>query len=109
LIVYIVLKYFYLLIPNSFFSDDGEISFGEFRKVMAKQFNKKYTRTEIKTAFCYFDKDNSGFISVKELDEALLCLGKSYSKEELENIIKKIDYDSNGMISIDEFTNLLNS
>lgn len=87
---------------------DGEISFTEFVRVMGAQFYRKYTVDEIREAFCYFDKDNSGFISVDELGEVMSKMGRNYSKNELDRMIRAVDTDGNGRIEINEFTRLLN-
>lgn len=75
---------------------------------MGAQFYRKYSVDEIREAFMYFDKDNSGYISVDELGEVMSKMGRNYSKAELDRMIKAVDSDGNGRIEINEFTRLLN-
>ena len=75
---------------------------------MGTQFYRKYTVEEIREAFAYFDKDNSGYISVDELGEVMSKMGRNYSKQDLDRMIRAVDTDGNGRIEINEFTKLLN-
>lgn len=93
---------------HSSIEGDGEISFGEFVRVMGAQFYRKYTNEEIREAFAYFDRDNSGYISVDELNEVMSKMGRHYSKNELDRMVRAVDTDGNGRIEINEFTRLLN-
>ncbi len=74
---------------------------------MAAQFFRKFTKEEIRAAFDYFDKDNSGTISKEELMKVLSKMGRNYSKDEIRKMIMRIDTDNSGTISIEEFTRLL--
>lgn len=60
---------------------------------MAAEFYRKYTRDEIRAAFSYFDKDNSGYISPDELRQVLYKMGRNYTKEEIEGMIRESDRD----------------
>ena len=56
--------------------------------------------------FNKIDKDMSGTIEVKELQEALRggsMEQEQFSKEEVERIIQQLDYDDNGVINYHEF------
>lgn len=75
---------------------------------MGAQFYRKYTNEEIREAFAYFDRDNSGYISVDELNEVMSKMGRHYSKNELDRMVRAVDTDGNGRIEINEFTRLLN-
>lgn len=61
-------------------------------------------------AFKFFDKDNSGEITVDEL-KAVFCMGKDKSKEisekVLDGILDKIDTDGNKVISYQEFKDMM--
>jgi len=86
---------------------DGEISFEEFLAVMGSQCFQKYTMNQINEAFRYYDRDNSGYITVDELDEAFKKLGKNLTREELQEMFSSMDMDKSGSISFDEFSHLL--
>ena len=57
----------------------------------------------IKTAFRYFDKDNSGSISYNEFVYGVENLGIKLSNEQLRRVFQYIDQDSNGSINFNEF------
>jgi Ca2+-binding EF-hand superfamily protein len=75
---------------------------------MGTQFYRQYSVDEIKEAFAYFDKDNSGFITVDELGEVMSKMGRHFSKTDLDRMIRTVDTDGNGKIEINEFAKLLN-
>lgn len=86
---------------------NGEVSFDEFLSAFADRFAKKLTRHEIHEVFDFFDKDNDGFIELKELKEALKSLGRSFPEQVIENMFKRVDEDSNGKITFEEFVKFL--
>jgi len=49
--------------------------------------------SECKEAFSIFDRDNSGTITVKELEIALKSMGQHPTKDELEKMIIEVDVD----------------
>lgn len=49
--------------------------------------------TEYFEAFNYFDKDNSGYITTKELGTLLKSLGENPTENELQRIINTVDID----------------
>ncbi|XP_027042234.1 calmodulin-like protein 12 [Pocillopora damicornis] len=58
-------------------------------------------------AFRYFDKDNSGCITTKELGTLMKSLGVNLTENELQRIINTVDIDGNGMMDFQEFVNLM--
>ena len=48
-------------------SGNGEIDFEEFLSMMAKKMKETDSEEEIREAFRVFDKDNDGFLTMKEL------------------------------------------
>jgi Ca2+-binding EF-hand superfamily protein len=85
-------------------------------------------KKQIKGIFKAYDKDKSGKLSLKELQEALKTTGCAHSatysnlhsiltlwhahrleKEEIGEYFLQHDFDGNGEIDIDEFTNLMDS
>lgn len=49
--------------------------------------------TEYFEAFSYFDKDNSGYITTKELGTLMKSLGENPTENELQRIINTVDID----------------
>lgn len=76
--------------------DDGSgtIDFDEFLKMMASIVkNPEDEERELFEAFCVFDKDNDGFISIHELKFVLTNLGEKLTDQEMNEIIKDADLD----------------
>ncbi|KAG6525769.1 hypothetical protein ZIOFF_015739 [Zingiber officinale] len=63
--------------------------------------------TEFQEAFCLFDRDGDGRITLEELGAVIKSLGQSPSEEELREMIQEIDADGNGTIEFGEFLNLM--
>ncbi|CAG9314077.1 unnamed protein product [Blepharisma stoltei] len=64
--------------------------------------DKKVTIEDLIKEFKVFDKDNSGYISVQELDEILCSQGEPMSRDEVRELLKDFDQDKNGRVSIVE-------
>lgn len=62
---------------------------------------------EFKEAFCLFDKDGDGCITVDELATVIRSLDQNPTEEELQDMISEIDTDGNGTIEFAEFLNLM--
>ncbi|KAL1199982.1 Calmodulin-like protein 8 [Cardamine amara subsp. amara] len=62
---------------------------------------------EFKEAFCLFDKDGDGCITVEELASVIRSLDKNPTEQELQDIITEIESDGNGTIEFAEFLNLM--
>ena len=58
---------------------------------------------ELKTAFVNIDKGKTGFISVKNLEEAMSVNGFEISREEIEKIVKNCSYLNEGKINYLDF------
>lgn len=58
-------------------------------------------------AFCVFDEDGSGAISVDELAKVMQTLGQESSPTELKNLIREVDLDRSGSIDFEEFKTLM--
>ena len=57
---------------------------------------------QLRAAFNKIDKDLSGTIEVKELEEALKQAGVEIDAEEMKSVVKQLDYDDKSpMSSID--------
>ncbi|KAJ7390484.1 hypothetical protein OS493_025189 [Desmophyllum pertusum] len=62
---------------------------------------------EYRDAFQHFDKDNSGFITTKELGNAMRSLGENPREEDLQMMINSVDIDGNGQMDFEEFVKLM--
>ncbi|XVF42181.1 hypothetical protein PTKIN_Ptkin01aG0339300 [Pterospermum kingtungense] len=62
---------------------------------------------EFQEAFCLFDKDGDGCITMEELAIAIRSLDQNPTEEELQNMINEVDTDGNGTIEFGEFLNLM--
>ncbi|CAN6582116.1 hypothetical protein ACFX13_034303 [Malus domestica] len=62
---------------------------------------------EFQEAFCLFDKDGDGCITIEELATAVKLLDPNPTEEELQNMISEVDVDGNGTIEFGEFLNLM--
>ncbi|URE21499.1 hypothetical protein MUK42_10586 [Musa troglodytarum] len=63
--------------------------------------------SEFQEAFCLFDKDGDGCITLEELGTVIKSLGQNPSEEELQEMIREVDSDGNGTIEFAEFLNLM--
>ncbi|KAF5454675.1 hypothetical protein F2P56_024322 [Juglans regia] len=62
---------------------------------------------EFQEAFCLFDKDGDGSITIEELANAIRSLDQNPTQEELQTMINEVDVDGNGTIEFGEFLNLM--
>ncbi|GMY20891.1 calmodulin-like protein 11 isoform X2 [Fagus crenata] len=63
--------------------------------------------SEFQEAFCLFDKDGDGCITLEELAIAIKSLDQNPSEEELQSMMNEVDVDGNGTIEFGEFLNLM--
>lgn len=71
--------------------NSGTIDYGEFIAATV-HLNKLEREEHLVAAFSYFDKDNSGYITVDELQQA--CKEHNMTDVLLEDIIKEVDQDN---------------
>ncbi|XP_062004634.1 calmodulin-like protein 11 isoform X2 [Rosa rugosa] len=62
---------------------------------------------EFQDAFCLFDKDGDGCITIEELATAIKSVDQNPTAEELQNMISEVDIDGNGTIEFGEFLNVM--
>ncbi|KAM5561538.1 calmodulin-like protein 8 [Rosa sericea] len=62
---------------------------------------------EFQEAFCLFDKDGDGCITIEELATAIKSVDQNPTAEELQNMISEVDIDGNGTIEFGEFLNVM--
>ena len=70
--------------------ENGSIDYGEF-VAATLHLNKLEREENLASAFAYFDKDGSGYITIDELQQACKELG--LNDHHLEHFIKEIDQD----------------
>uniref|UniRef100_A0A061RHW7 Calmodulin-like protein n=1 Tax=Tetraselmis sp. GSL018 TaxID=582737 RepID=A0A061RHW7_9CHLO len=86
---------------------NGEIDFEEFLQVMAAGKGLPYTRSSMTKFFKEFSRNEvprppDGWISAKELRNAMRCSEYDLSDEEVERLIKMMEPNKNGMINYEE-------
>ncbi|XP_024996492.1 calcium-dependent protein kinase 17-like [Cynara cardunculus var. scolymus] len=84
---------------------NGTIDYDEF--ITATMHMNRIDREEhLYTAFQYFDKDNSGYITIEEMEQAIREYGMNDGRE-IKEIVSEIDTDNDGRINYDEFVAMM--
>ncbi|KAE8691663.1 Calcium-dependent protein kinase 17 [Hibiscus syriacus] len=84
---------------------NGTIDYDEF--ITATMHMNRMDREEhLYHAFQHFDKDNSGFITTEELEQALREYGM-HDGRDLKEILTDVDTDNDGRIDYDEFVAMM--
>ncbi|KAG5408368.1 hypothetical protein IGI04_004687 [Brassica rapa subsp. trilocularis] len=84
---------------------NGTIDYGEF--IAATMHINRLDREEhLYSAFQHFDKDNSGYITMEELEQALREFGMNDGRD-IKEIISEVDGDNDGRINYDEFVTMM--
>ncbi|XP_060212326.1 calcium-dependent protein kinase SK5-like [Lycium barbarum] len=84
--------------------NNGTIDYGEFIAATV-HLNKLEREENLVSAFAFFDKDGSGYITIEELEQA--CKEFGLSELNLDEIIKDIDQDNDGQIDYGEFSAMM--
>ncbi|KAI5058272.1 hypothetical protein GOP47_0026442 [Adiantum capillus-veneris] len=84
---------------------NGTIDYLEFITATVHM-NKMDREDHLYSAFQYFDKDNSGYITMEELEEALTKHGMG-DPEAIKDIIAEVDTDHDGKINYEEFVAMM--
>eukprot|EP01018_Ginkgo_biloba_P017691 Gb_09471 [translate_table: standard] len=84
---------------------NGTIDYIEFITA-TMHMNRMEREDHLYTAFLYFDKDNSGYITIDELEHALKEYGMG-DKDTIKDIIAEVDTDNDGRINYDEFAAMM--
>ncbi|KAM7523450.1 hypothetical protein LguiA_013352 [Lonicera macranthoides] len=84
---------------------NGTIDYEEF--ITATMHLNRMDREEhLYTAFQYFDKDNSGYITKEELEQALREFGMDDGRD-IKEVMSEVDSDNDGRINYDEFVAMM--
>lgn len=87
----------------------GHIEKGEFISLMAKIIHQKNQKEEIKKTFRFYDNDDDGKITVKNLQEAadLLDMEDKVTMLSLNKMIEMGDPKNKGYIKLDGFLKVM--
>ncbi|XP_010439398.1 PREDICTED: calcium-dependent protein kinase 15-like [Camelina sativa] len=86
---------------------NGTIDYIEF--ISATMHRYRFDRDEhVFKAFQYFDKDNSGFITMDELESAMKEYGMG-DEASIKEVIAEVDTDNDGRINYEEFCAMMRS
>lgn len=96
-----------LFFPFSDSDGNGAIDFPEFLSLMTKNIEDCDPEDILLESFKVFDRDNSGFIGVSELDRVFKLLGQEFKDYEIEAMIKAADSDGDGLVGWDDFTKMM--
>ncbi|VEL21196.1 unnamed protein product [Protopolystoma xenopodis] len=89
-------------------NQDGVIDFREFVELMTPMMISSTTpENDLKVIFEFFDKDNDGNITNRELKAMLQSLHLKLTDSEVEEMISEADADKNGTVSFEEFKNIM--
>lgn len=84
---------------------NGTIDYLEFITA-TMHMNRMDREDHLYTAFQFFDKDSSGYITKEELEQALKDYGMG-DQETIKDIIAEVDTDNDGRIDYDEFVAMM--
>ncbi|KAK8604939.1 hypothetical protein V6N13_082402 [Hibiscus sabdariffa] len=84
---------------------NGTIDYDEFITA-TMHMNRMDREDHLYRAFQHFDKDNSGYITIEELDQALHEYG-IHDGRDIREIISEVDTDHDGRINYDEFVAMM--
>ncbi|KAK8967447.1 hypothetical protein KSP40_PGU011581 [Platanthera guangdongensis] len=84
--------------------NSGTIDYGEFLAATV-HLNKLEREETLISAFAYFDKDGSGYITIDELSQA--CRDFGLNDGHLDDMIREIDQNNDGQIDYGEFAAMM--
>ncbi|KAK7318367.1 hypothetical protein RJT34_03066 [Clitoria ternatea] len=84
--------------------NSGTIDYGEFIAATV-HLNKLEREENLVSAFSYFDKDGSGYITIDEIQQA--CKDFGLDDVHIDEMIKEIDQDNDGQIDYGEFAAMM--
>jgi calcium-dependent protein kinase len=85
---------------------NGELDYSEWLVATLKR-SDIINMKKLHQAFQYFDKDNSGKISLEELKEAMGSNGQELDEEVFIDILAEGDENGDGEIDFEEFKNMM--
>ena len=89
-------------------NQNGLIDYTEFIAACLHSYNY-LQENHLRSAFAYFDQDNSGTISADELRQCLASDDFTLSEEQIAQLLDGVDTDGDGQIDYLEFINMMKS
>merc|ERR1719321_1824805 len=77
------------------------------KRINPREYMEREDPDNYKRAFVLADADNSGFISIKELDALLRRMGVVLKRDQVDGLLAKYDVDSNGVVDFQEFAAMM--
>lgn len=88
-------------------SNIDEFSFTDFLLLMTREVDETMAE-ELRSAFYYFDKERTGYVTLKQFTEMFATLGERSSPEELEELLAIAEMDKTGdKVDYNKFVNEL--
>jgi centrin-1 len=84
-----------------------KINYDEFFEIVSVRMPDRHTREYITTIFGYFDLDNSGKVSIRNLKKIAQEIGENLSDDELKEIMEEADRDGDGYIGFEDFFRIM--
>ena len=76
---------------------NGDIDYEEFKSIVSD--DSLTTETDVKEAFCVFDRDESGYIGIEEISLMFSRFGHDLKAEYIEAVTQAADVDADGTIT----------
>ena len=87
-------------------NQNGLIDYTEFIAACLQSYNY-LKENHLRSAFAYFDQDNSGTISPEELRQCLTNDDFTLNEEQIAMLLDGVDTDGDGQIDYHEFLNMM--
>ena len=87
-------------------NQNGLIDYTEFIAACLQSYNY-LQESHLRSAFAYFDQDNSGQISAEELRLCLQSDDFTLTEEQIQQLLEGVDTDGDGQIDYVEFINMM--
>mmetsp|Transcript_3759 Transcript_3759/g.6193 ORF Transcript_3759/g.6193 Transcript_3759/m.6193 type:complete len:161 (+) Transcript_3759:81-563(+) len=85
----------------------GEIDYEEFLKMMTAKILKEDPKEEVLKVFRFFDDDETGKITLKNLKRIAKEVGERMTDQELQEMIDEADRDGDGEVNEEEFFRIM--
>lgn len=85
----------------------GKIEFQDFLNVVGKKYSERNIKDDLLQAFKFFDDEDTGQITLKDLKRVAKELGERYTEEELQAMIDEADADKDGGVTLEEFLQVM--
>ncbi len=85
---------------------NGSIEYEEFIRACIKK-ESLLSDVYLKFAFDFFDRDQSGQITTKEIQEVFCSGNENISLKMIKKIVSEVDLDGDGQVSFDEFKSMM--